>query len=277
MAFANQLSAELADPTLPADWRGPFAKMDGYGARAALILHLGRVVCEEADTEDVDQPSVRAMVRLMDYFKAHAQRVYARLRRTPADQRADQACRWIRAAGGWCTGRERQRYRVAGVRRASEADTLVRDLLDLGHGHMEERRLPSGRTQRVFVLHANDVEEPTSSTARHVPKTSANACARRRLVSTVQGRYTGSAGLCPTARAAGALRTREAVASTPHRCHRPATEAPHPQEFSRASVAFERYWNAGSTSRASSSIADRISATWSVWPEMASSCTPTSA
>jgi hypothetical protein len=157
IAFASQFYAELADPHLPAEWRGPFAKFDGYGARVALILHLCRVVCEEGDTEEVDAPSVRGMVRLMEYFKAHAQRVYARLQHTRADQRAALACRWIRFAGGSCTVWELQRYRVAGVWRASEADRLVRDLIDLGHGQMMERHLPSGRTQRVFVLHTDEV------------------------------------------------------------------------------------------------------------------------
>jgi uncharacterized protein DUF3987 len=156
IAFANALYAEMADPALPPEWRGPLAKFDGYGARVALILHLCRVVCHEADTEDVDELSVRGMVRLMDYFQVHAQRVYARLRRTRADQRADQACRWIRAFGGSCTVRELQRFRVAGVRRASEAETLVRDLIDLGHGQMTARQLPSGRTQRLFVLHTDE-------------------------------------------------------------------------------------------------------------------------
>jgi hypothetical protein len=154
--FANALYAELADPALPDHLRGPWAKLDGYGARVALILHLCRVACGEADTDEVDEPSVRGMVRLMDYFQAHAQRVYARLRRTRADQRAEQACRWIHAAGGSCTVRDLQRYRVAGGRRASEADKLVRDLMDLGHGQLVERQLPSGRTQRLFVLHTDE-------------------------------------------------------------------------------------------------------------------------
>jgi hypothetical protein len=147
----------LADPTLPDHLRGPFAKLDGYGARVTLILHVCRLVCYETDTEDVEEPSVRAMVRLIDYFKAHAHRVYGRLRATRADQRAEQARRWIRAFGGWCTVRDLQRYRVVGVRRTSEADKLVRDLMDLGYGSVEARQLPSGRTQRVFVLHHDEI------------------------------------------------------------------------------------------------------------------------
>jgi hypothetical protein len=52
-----------------------------------------------------------------------------------------------------CTGRDLQRHRVAGLPRASPAEKLLRDLVDLGQGELRERRLPSGRTQRVFVVH----------------------------------------------------------------------------------------------------------------------------
>jgi hypothetical protein len=71
-----------------------------------------------------------------------------------ADQRADKAIQWIRGHGV-CTGRDLQRHRVAGLTRASQADKLLRDLVDLGQGELRERRLPSGRTQRVFVMHTD--------------------------------------------------------------------------------------------------------------------------
>jgi hypothetical protein len=101
--FANGLYEELADPALPVHLRGPWAKLDGYVARVALILHLCRVVCDEAASDDVDEHSVTAMVQRMEYFKAHAQRVYTRLRSTRADQRAETARRWIQGHGGVCT------------------------------------------------------------------------------------------------------------------------------------------------------------------------------
>jgi hypothetical protein len=164
--FAQTLYAELADPDLPDHLRGPWAKFDGYGARVALILHLCRVVCGEADTEDVDEHSVTAMVQLMHYFKAHTTRVYTRLRSTRADQRAGTALRWIQAHGRVCTVRDLQRHRVAGITRASQGEKLLRDLVDLGQGEVRERRLPSGRTQRVFVLHADSSSSRGSSAVR---------------------------------------------------------------------------------------------------------------
>jgi hypothetical protein len=138
--------------------RGPWSEYDvGAGARPALIIHMARVVTGEADAEAVDAHSVTAATALVHYFQAHAKRVYARLRSTRADQRAEMALRWIQAHGGLCTVRDLQRHRVAGITRASQTEKLVRDLVDLGAGELRERRLPSGRTQKVFVLSAHDL------------------------------------------------------------------------------------------------------------------------
>jgi hypothetical protein len=158
------LYAQLADPALPDHLGGPYAKLEGYGARLALILHLCRIVTGEADHEAVDERSVTAATALIDYFKAHMRRVYARLRATRADQRAETAFRWIQAHGGVCTVRDLQRQRVAGITRASQAEKLLRDLVDLGAGVLRERRLPSGRTQREFVIHADPLSSRGSFT-----------------------------------------------------------------------------------------------------------------
>lgn len=155
----NDLYTQLADPELPDHLRGPDAKLEGYATRLALILHLCRLVSGEADAEAVEEQSVMAAIALVHYFQAHAKRVYARLRSTRADQRAETAIRWIQAHGGVCTVRDLQRHRIAGVTRASQAEKLVRDLIDLEAGELRERRLPSGRIQRVFVMHA-DLSSP---------------------------------------------------------------------------------------------------------------------
>jgi Protein of unknown function (DUF3987) len=103
----------------------------GAGARLALIIHICRVVTGEADTEAVDEHSVTAAIALVEYFKAHTRRVYQRLRDIRADQRSE---------------------------------TLRRDLVDLGAGELRERQLPSGRRQRLFVLHA----DPSSTVASFI-------------------------------------------------------------------------------------------------------------
>src|SRR5262249_11110299 len=77
--FVDDPAADLADEESPDTWRGPWAKMEGYCARLALVLHLCRVTADETDSEDVDEESVRGAVRLARYFMAHARRVYPRL------------------------------------------------------------------------------------------------------------------------------------------------------------------------------------------------------
>ena len=151
IAFAEALYAELANPALPDYLRGPLSKLDGLAARLGLICHLCRVVCGETDIVEIEAQSVSAAIALTNYFKAHADRVYRRLRATRADQRAETALGWIRAHGGVSTVRDLQRHRVAGVIRASEGEKLLPDLVDLGQGVLRAHQLPSGRTQRVFV------------------------------------------------------------------------------------------------------------------------------
>jgi hypothetical protein len=60
--------------------------------------------------------------------------VYARLRSGKADQPAETAIRWIQAHGNVCTVRDLQQHSVAGLTRASQAEKLLRDLVDLGSG-----------------------------------------------------------------------------------------------------------------------------------------------
>jgi pyruvate dehydrogenase complex dehydrogenase (E1) component len=146
--------AQLADPDLPDDVRDVYAKLPGTMARLALILHACHVVTGKAN-EAVDVLSVHGAVQLVRDFQGHAPRVDARLRSPRADQRAETARRWLQAHGGACTVRDLQRHRVAGLTRASQADKRLRDLVDLGQGELRERRLPSGRTQRVFVVHTH--------------------------------------------------------------------------------------------------------------------------
>jgi hypothetical protein len=77
--FTNDLYAQLADPALADHLWGPYAKLEGYAARLTLIIHAARFIAGETVYEDVDAQSVRAAIALVDYVKAHAKRVYARL------------------------------------------------------------------------------------------------------------------------------------------------------------------------------------------------------
>jgi len=136
--FANELYAELADPDFPEMLRGPFSKLEGYGARLALLLHLCRLVCGEAPLEAVDKVSVLGAVALVHYFKSHARRVYARLQATPEDQQVARALAWIVRQGGQVTARALLRHHVGGVKTTSEAIQLLHTLEERGYGTVQE-------------------------------------------------------------------------------------------------------------------------------------------
>jgi hypothetical protein len=153
VACVNALYAELADPDCPDMLRGPLAKLEGYGARFALLLQLCRCVCGEAQGEHVDEGSVLGASALMDYFKSHARRVYSRLQARPQDQRVARVIRWIQSHGGECTVRDLLRGNVGGCKRRQEAETLLQELVDRGLGQLRDTPVPGGRIQTRFALH----------------------------------------------------------------------------------------------------------------------------
>ncbi len=153
VAHANALYAELADPDCPEMMRGPLAKLEGYGARFALLLHLCRWVCGEAQGEHVDEGSVLGAAALVDYFKSHARRVYSHLHARPEDQRVARVIRWIQGHGGECTVRDLLRGNVGGCKRRQEAETLLQELVDRGLGQLRDVPVPGGRIQTRFSLH----------------------------------------------------------------------------------------------------------------------------
>lgn len=102
-AFSNGLYRELKGDGFPDELRGPWAKMEGYGARLSLLLHVCRHACGETDSEDVDETSVEKAIRLIRYFQSHARRVYPQLLHDGADelrQDAEAVLGWIRRNGG---------------------------------------------------------------------------------------------------------------------------------------------------------------------------------
>jgi Protein of unknown function (DUF3987) len=146
--FANELYDQLADPDLPACLRGPWLKMEGICARLALILQLSRWAAGETELENIEPTSVIGAVALIKYFQSHAKRAYSSLSCTPTDKKVEQAIAWIQSHGGTTSAREVQMHRVAGVKSATEAKALLRDLEDRGFGRVAEGR--RGTIQFIF-------------------------------------------------------------------------------------------------------------------------------
>ena len=151
--FAHALYGELGASDFPETLRGPFAKLEGYGARLALLLQLCRWACGEAHSEGVDEGSVLGAAALVHYFKSHAQRVYARLHTTPTEQRVARALHWFDAHGAReYRMRELLRAKVGGCTSRQEMELLLGDLVDRGFGHVQDRQTVNGMTQTIFVF-----------------------------------------------------------------------------------------------------------------------------
>jgi hypothetical protein len=150
-AWYNRHAAETEADDFPDVLVGPWAKMVAYAARLALVVHLLRFVCKEAAGEAVDAESLRRAFVLVDYFKSHARAVYARFRVSREDRRADKAIAWIRRNGGECQPTDLAKKNVAGVRKKSEAEALMRELVDRGYGSLETRKAGNNKTVARFV------------------------------------------------------------------------------------------------------------------------------
>jgi hypothetical protein len=97
--FVTQLGADMQAEEFPDALRGPWAKLDGYAARLALILQVCWDAASNLTSTQVDVQSVERAITLVDYFKSHARRVYPCLRSGFSDKRgrdANAVLDWIK-------------------------------------------------------------------------------------------------------------------------------------------------------------------------------------
>jgi predicted transcriptional regulator len=79
-AWYEKHSEEWQADDFPSTLRGPWAKMPGQLARIALILHAaGECQTVTRPIDEISGATFKAAETLIDYFKAHARRVYGRL------------------------------------------------------------------------------------------------------------------------------------------------------------------------------------------------------
>ena len=75
--FHNENCDEMQEGGLSSELHGPWAKLKGYCTRLALILAL----CENPQAETVNEEAVLGACALVNYFKAHARKVYPLLKK----------------------------------------------------------------------------------------------------------------------------------------------------------------------------------------------------
>jgi Protein of unknown function (DUF3987) len=148
IAFLKELYARCNSIDCPVYLRHVIAKLEAYTGRLALILQLCRYVSGNSRTDNIERESVLGAAELIRYFLSHAERIYPRLRTTDEDKQVEAAASWIEAHGRTTTARAVLTYKVAGVKSASEAKTLLRRLEDRGFGQMDEQG-----NRILFTLH----------------------------------------------------------------------------------------------------------------------------
>jgi hypothetical protein len=129
--------------------RGPWAKMEGYFGRLALILQMVACAFGEAASEDVDEVSAAGAAELIDYFKSHAEKVYTSLRATKEDKQLTALLQYLKRHGGKASIRDLSRSQHLDKKDCTD---LLTELGKQGFGKLTSVDYPSGQQGDGFEL-----------------------------------------------------------------------------------------------------------------------------
>lgn len=170
VAWHDEHACDTADAG--GDLAASYSKIKGYCARFALILHLVAIAAgdDEADRTRITLPSLRAAIRLAEWFKAQARRVCDRFAENEEDRERRELAEWIERRGGSVTVRELthglRQYRNA----TDAARAALDDLAGAGFGRWEHPApgptggRPSSRFHLVASVTVTETpkDDPTS-------------------------------------------------------------------------------------------------------------------
>lgn len=133
-AYFNAHAQEQADLTgeLAAAW----SKLEEYAARMALVVHFARWAANDptlATVDELDAASMAAGIRLANWFKGEARRVYALLGETDEARDQRRLVEWIERKGGSVTARDVQ-IGCRWLRESGEAEEALGALTKAGWG-----------------------------------------------------------------------------------------------------------------------------------------------
>ena len=148
----NEHVAETESPDLPEALRGPWAKLKSYLLRFSLMMQLMQSASQGTEASYVGSNAVGRGIKLVDYFKSHARKVYASLIRDADDRRVEAVVNWLVRHDRECTARDLQRSGVAKIKKTSEASAMMKDMKDRGLGELVTRPNTQGKIVTSFVL-----------------------------------------------------------------------------------------------------------------------------
>jgi putative DNA primase/helicase len=154
--LAEGLSEEAHALGFPKRLRGAWSKLEAYLARLSLILALSRVV-DSGERERVEPRDVLAGSVLVDYFKAHARRVFAELHGAdPTDSLAVTLREFLEESGGRWEGTATELREALSERRAeglpANPDNLSVKVLSIASRSKEAMRAERGWKGKHRVL-----------------------------------------------------------------------------------------------------------------------------
>lgn len=130
--WVNKHRAETPLDNLQPTW----SKAEGHCLRLTLVLHLARFYDNATKSKQIDVPSIEGGIKLIEYFKSHAGRVYSHVALSSDDGKVAKALRWIKKQGGVATARVA--HMNGFTRNSDEAKQLFHLLSELGHGTVSE-------------------------------------------------------------------------------------------------------------------------------------------
>lgn len=134
----DQLGAEQYG--LLGDLAAAWSKLMGYVPRLALIFHWVRVVSDDATLTSqgtIDRESMSSAIRVVDWCKREAKRVYGMLSESDEDSEQRKLVEWIRRKGGSVTVRDVQRGLHA-MQKPGGAEPALLSLVERGIGDWGE-------------------------------------------------------------------------------------------------------------------------------------------
>jgi len=142
---------ETWEEGFPPSLMGPWSKFRSYAIRLILIAHMLQVACLETDREShVEDEAVARGLMLVEYFKAHARRVYANLSKDPKNKKLEEIFTWVKnKRGGITTPKDLVRIGHF-ADNAEQALAYIESLVRLGWGTKEVAKMANGKDRVTF-------------------------------------------------------------------------------------------------------------------------------
>lgn len=134
-----------------------WAKLKGYAARIALVIHLARCAAGDPSVQDphqADERSISAGVVLANWFGEEARRIYGILNESEENRDTRQLIEWIAKRGGAVTVHDLTHGKRRFRNDKESAERCLTALADAGLGRWEAREPgpKGGRPTRLFRL-----------------------------------------------------------------------------------------------------------------------------